>query len=461
MDLNRFYLSLPWPIQNILVSLYGVKLYLERYGKGAKEFEALLDKTQHYSAAQMTDYQDAELVSLLQSAVRDVPFYREWAKNKGFTADDIRGRGDLERFPVLTKEELRKDASRFISDQYNKNQLIPLSTSGSTGQPVKIYCDKQARTRHYAFFTRLRRWFGVGRRSRRVTFFGRAIMPGSVNRSPFWRFDWPQNNLLMSTYHLSDENMGHYYRKIEIFSPEEIIGYPSSIYAIASYVLSQKLAPLKPKVVIATGETLLPFQREVIEKAFDAPLIDQYGCTEMAFFGSQCQFGVMHFHPEHAIVEIGSKQGTSSDIDDSQYGEVIATSLINYAMPLIRYRVSDTIKLNEVVNSCHPGFPEIRYVEGRVDDIVYTKDGRRVGRLSPIFKSDKEVIKSKVVQECNGDINVYVVISDDHTDVHRRRLRDALKDRIGDSVNINVNEVVEIEKEPNGKYRPVVSKFKP
>lgn len=460
MDLNRFYLSLPWPIQNILVSLYGVKLYLERYGKGAKQFEALLDKTQHHSTSQMTDYQDAELVSLLQSAVRDVPFYREWAKSNGFTAEDIKGRSDLERFPVITKEVLRKDADRFISDRYNKKQLIALSTSGSTGQPVKIYCDKLARTKHYAFFTRLRGWFGVGRRSRRVTFFGRAIMSGSVNHPPFWRFDWPQNNLLMSAYHLSDENLGHYYRKMVMFRPDEVIGYPSSIYSVATYVLNKNLRPLTPKVVIATGETLLPYQREAIEKAFDAPLIDQYGCTEMAFFASQCQSGTMHFHPEHAVVEVELQQ-ECAEPSDQLYGELIATSLINYAMPLIRYKISDKLCLARKKSECHPSFPEIGFLEGRVDDVVYTKDGRSVGRLSPIFKSDKEISGSKVIQKSDGDIQVYIVPTERFTDKHRHILLTALKDRIGESVKIAVEEVEEIEREPNGKYRPVVSFYKP
>jgi phenylacetate-CoA ligase len=460
MDLNKLYLNLPWPLQNILVSLYGIKLYFERYGAGAREFEALLDKTQHFSAIKMADYQEAELVRLLKSAILDVPFYRNWAMENGITSEDIRGRNDLEKFPVLTKGELRENVELFISDRYDKKDLIPLSTSGSTGQPVKIYCDKQARTKHYAFFTRLRSWFGVGRRSRRVTFFGRAIMHGPINQPPFWRFDWPQNNLIMSAYHLSDENLGHYYRKIASFGPEEVIGYPSSIYAVADFVLKNDLAPLAPKLVITTGETLVPYQREVIENAFLAPLVNQYGCTEMAFFASQCDTGVMHFHPEHAIVEIEEQNG-SHESSDQKYGEVVATSLINYAMPLIRYKISDNLCLSESSDKCHPGFQTIVFLEGRVDDVIYTKDGRSVGRLSPIFKSDKEIFSSKVVQDNAGDITVYVVLTDNHVDRHRRLLKQALRDRIGDSVKIIVKEVAEIEKEPNGKHRPVVSYFKP
>jgi phenylacetate-CoA ligase len=285
-------------------------------------------------------------------------------------------------------------------------------------------------------------------------------MPASVNKPPFWRFDWPQNNLLLSAYHLSDENLMHYYRKISKFAPEEVIGHPSSIYTVAYYIVSRKLKPLNPKVVITTAETLLPYQRETIEKAFKAPLVDQYGCTEMAFFGSQCQSGTMHFHPEHAIVEIEKKR-ENPESQEQEYGEVVATNLINYAMPLIRYKVSDTVHLEVGEKSCHPGFPVIKYVEGRVDDTIYTKDGRKIGRLSPVFRSDKKISNSKIIQGADGNIDVYIVLSEGHTSMHRRLLMDALRERIGDSVEISITVVPEISKESNGKFRPVVSYFKP
>lgn len=67
----------------------------------------------------------------------------------------------------------------------------------------------------------------------------------------------------------------------------------------------------------------------------------------------------------------------------------------------------------------------------------------------------------KVIQKSDGDIQVYIVPTERFTDRHRHILRAALKDRIGESVEITVEEVQEITREPNGKYRPVVSYFKP
>ena len=87
------------------------------------------------------------------------------------------------------------------------------------------------------------------------------------------------------------------------FAPDEVIGYPSSVYQLARQVRDSGQPPLAPRVVFTTAETLLAHQREAIEAAFACPVIDQYGCTEMAFFASQCEHGTMHVHPEHGCLE--------------------------------------------------------------------------------------------------------------------------------------------------------------
>ncbi|MBK8185300.1 MAG: hypothetical protein IPK63_21300 [Candidatus Competibacteraceae bacterium] len=162
------------------------------------------------------------------------------------------------------------------------------------------------------------------------------------NKSPFWRYDFAQNNLLMSSYHLSEKNLPSYYNKLKIYAPEEIIGYPSSLYRIARYILDSGKQPLKPYVVITTAETLLAYQRVALENAFACPIIDQYGCTEMAFFASQCEYGTMHFHPEHSIVEILDQ---NADLANEGTGALISTGLVNQSMPLIRYKVGDRVSI--------------------------------------------------------------------------------------------------------------------
>lgn len=458
---EKTYYHLPVFLQNLFVSLYGLKLLTERYGKSAKEHLGLLLKTEGYSAEAMLEFQTASFVRLARFAIKMVPFYQDWAANQGIKAKDIQDLKDLKLFPILAKETVRRKPEMFISKIHKpRHDLIKLSTSGTTGKPLTVLCDQDSRIHHYAFFSRLRRWFGLEPISRRATLFGRIIVLPEQNQPPFWRYDISQRNLLMSSYHLSQANLYAYYHKLRLYKPAEIIAYPSSVYQIAQYINRNGLEPLKPKVVITTAESLLPYQRTAIESAFNAPLVNQYGCTEMSFFASQCEHGSMHFHPEHGIIEVIDELGNS--VVESP-GNVVATGLINKVMPLIRYEIGDRITLAKPECTCVCGrsFPIIRRVEGRIDDILYRRDGTPVGRLDPVFKGGSNIIAAKILQKKAGDIEVSLQPSDSFCTKNLSWLEYELRKRMGDGIGIMINLVSEIPKDKNGKFRAVESHYRP
>ena len=67
-------------------------------------------------------------------------------------------------------------------------------------------------------------------------------------------------------------------------------------------------------------------------------------------------------------------------------GEAVTTGYGNRAMPLIRYRVGDTVTLTETPCACGSPQPVLHEVVGRTDDLLILPDGRVVGRLDPVFK---------------------------------------------------------------------------
>lgn len=457
-SIQKIYLAMPSWAKTVLVGLYGLKIYSERYGKFARYYENLLKKSQKYSREEMCKYQERTFVELARTAIRDVPFYRNWAIKNGIKETDINSIESLKIFPVIEKEDVRSNPEQFVSSKYNKKELIKLSTSGSTGKPVKIYVDKKSRTFHYSFFTRLRDWYGIGKGEKRITFLGRVVVSSSKKTPPFWVYDVVQRNLIMSAYHLSDDKLVYYYNKIVKFKPSEIFGYASSIYQLAKFIVDKGYPRIRIKLVMTTAETLMPYQRDTIKQAFECSLVNQYGCTEMAFFGAENPEGNMLMHPEHAVIEILDDNGT---INFTGTGEVIATSLINSVMPLIRYKVGDRVSISNLVDPNYPGFDVLDSLEGRTDDVIYTKDGRAIGRMSPIFRSDKCIVSAQVIQEEDGTVNIYVVPTADYCSKHRKLIRSEATERIGNSVEINIHEVGKIEGESNGKFRPVKSSFNP
>lgn len=456
--IEKIYHRVPIFLQNILVSIYGYKLYRERYNQNSKKYLRRLQESERFTQARMDEFIDKQFVSLAKTAIENVPFYRQWAEDNQITVSDITGVADLSRFPIVKKSFLRESPGDFVSDK--SHDLIKLNTSGTTGSPLDIYCSKDDRTYHYAFFSRLRSWFGLSVRSKRATFFGRIIMLPENQSPPFWRMDLAQNNLLMSSYHLAESNLMHYYNKLSGYRPEEIIAYPSSLYELGQFIIRHDLKPIKCKVVFTTAETLLAYQREVLEQAFNAPVIDQYGCTEMAFFVSQCEHGTMHSHPEHGILETIDSEGKPVR---GEPGILLATGLVNRSMPLIRYEVGDRVTLGSANSSCLCGraFPEVYEVEGRLDDVIYRMDGTPVGRLDPVFKGGSGIVSARIKQDDLGNVTVLVVPDDSFGVKERDWLRNELEKRLGGDIDIVIEVVKELEKEINGKFKAVESSFKP
>ena len=448
------YYKLPVFFQNWAVSALGLKLKKERFTlAGEKMLESLM-RSQAFSNNQMWQYQDAEFSNIAKHTINTTQFYRNWANENKIDPNAITGLKDLALFPVIEKNFLRENSDLFRSNDpgLSKKQFC-LHTSGTTGTPLTVWTDKDSRSRHYAFFSRLRAEYGVSSNDKRATLFGRIIMPASQTKPPFWRYDFFQKNLLMSSYHLNEKNLAHYYNKLASYKPAEIFAYPSSIYAIAEYIVKHSLTPLSLKLIMTTAENLLPHQKEMIERAFQAPVVNQYGCTEMAFFCSEFSDGLMKFHPEHGIAEVRDQSG---NISAEGSGELIATGFINWSMPVIRYAVGDQVLLT---GRDSKGKQILGDVAGRTDDVIYTLDGTPVGRLDPIFKGGNGIKCAQIVQSESGAVDLRLVPDNFYTNQHGNALKHELIKRLGNEVEISITLLETIAKEKNGKFRPVISRF--
>jgi phenylacetate-CoA ligase len=178
--------------------------------------------------------------------------------------------------------------------------------------------------------------------------------------------------------------------------------------------------------------------------------------AEMVTAASECQAGRLHLWPEAGIVET-LENGQA--VDPGSAGELICTGLINADMPLIRYRNGDRGALSETqrVEGCACGrtLPVLASVEGRTDDILFARDGRRIGRLDPIFKEGLPVREAQVVQESIRRIRVRYVPADGYSTATGDSLVRRLRDRMG-PVEVTLEEVESIPRTSGGKFRAVV-----
>ncbi|MBK8187797.1 MAG: hypothetical protein IPK77_11480 [Cellvibrio sp.] len=199
------------------------------------------------------------------------------------------------------------------------------------------------------------------------------------------RFDYFNRTQYLSSYFISPKTIHAYVGALNCWKPEFIDSYPSTIFELVNLAKSEGLEfCFSPKCVLTSSETLNYHCRKTIEEAFNTTVIDQYGCTEMAI--NAVSVGENYFaNPLYSVIELEHEF-------DNSYG-VITTGLLNFGMPLLRYKIGDLVEKPPASN----GYVFSK-IEGRLDDVITTPDGRRIGRMDPAFKGIEGVAMSQIVQ---------------------------------------------------------------
>jgi phenylacetate-CoA ligase len=126
-------------------------------------------------------------------------------------------------------------------------------------------------------------------------------------------------------------------------------------------------------------------------------------------------------------------------------------------MPLIRYRVGDRGALAAPDSSCGCGrhLPLLSAIDGRIDDLLYTADGRVIGRLDPVFKSRLPIKEAQIVQDELDLVRVRYVADARFSELDAQSLVERVRERMG-SVRVVLEQVDSIPRMTNGKFRAVV-----
>jgi phenylacetate-CoA ligase len=450
---ERVYFRSPLAVQNVLTSLYGLRLRRERYGGGFSSYLRDLMATQWLDAGQLAALQTRLLRDLLAQVAGSTPFYREL----GVRPEDITSLEDLRHFPLLSKRRVREEQQIFVNPAIARRHLTSVHTSGTTGAPLTVVLTKEARRRNYAFFARSKLWAGVGLGDRSVTFAGRVFVPPGATRPPFWRSNWFCRNTLFSSYHLSAATSEAYFEAMKALQPALIDSYPSSVYILARYMAEKGLTGIRPKAIITSSETLLQHQRQLVEAIFGCRVFDQYGSAEQVAFICQCEHGSYHVNPEYGVVELLDARGRP--VRQGEVGEITATGFTNQAMPLIRYRTGDMAAWGDRPCNCGRHSSTVTQIEGRQDDLLVTVDGRLVGRLDPVFKGvDSTIAAAQIVQEDYGRIVLRLERGPRYKEADGMSVVAEIKKRLGQEMDVTLEYPEHIARGPGGKFRAVICK---
>lgn len=415
-----------------------------------------INRLYSFNEEELRKFQDKKLRKIVQFAYT-VPLYHDIYKKANINSGDIEGIEDIEKLPIISKEDIKKYyPDGIISSKISKDKLIKISTSGTTGKSLSLYSDMFDMVLWFFYYIRALREHDISWRKDRLTIIGdfapHTIGSGYVQRGLlsnigggrfFKNMQWLDTN--------SDPKV--IIMEINKFKPDFIGGYVGMLGHIALLKDKGYGKNINPNVIASIGSVLTYPLRKLLENTFNASVFEVYGTTETGTIAFQCRKGCYHIMSDLVYPEFFNNTEPSLSREPSK---MLITKLYGKGTPIIRYNAINDI-IAPLYENCDCGMPGVLIdrIYGRDDLALYFSDGRVLlpatiseihGRVLYELKTNK-IKHTRITQHSLNKLEIKLLIDDKlrnqgpTIDKIISFIKDGYHDKIGKEVEIDIKEV--------------------
>jgi phenylacetate-coenzyme A ligase PaaK-like adenylate-forming protein len=428
--------------------------------------EAELLERDRWSRDDLMAYQEERARALITHAVSKSPYYRE-----ALGADAAER--PLTELPTLSKATLMAEFDRIITDprlrladlQAHLGGPDPLqsflgayrvaTTSGTTGRRSIVVFTVEEAAAWRAVSGRPMMRMGIGLRPRFAALGSPS--PVHVTRQVLVPPGVPTPPVSAAT------PIAELIAALNAEQPELLLGAVGVWRALAEEQIAGRLR-IAPKAAFFSSEAVTADVKRRVRQAWGIEPMSGYAATEAPAIATSS--------PEHAELEIADDVVVIVDEDGKPVApgrpgvKVLLTNLINYAQPLIRYELTDSVVESPLPNPAGRPWRCLLSVDGRKADILYLRapDGATVPVHPSVLASAiaplAEIGEYAFVYDAQG-LHAHIVLTPGATADVVERLRIALIDAVASTGAVppvvNVLPVPALQREPGGKLRLVRS----
>ncbi len=423
-----------------------------RWREPAARLDPLLARTDRWSGDEAEAWQLRQLNHLVAHARANVPGHARKFAAAGITTP-LRRLADLARLPFLAKDELRAAPEEFQSRGFPRSGLRPVTSGGTTGEPLHFMVD--AASYDFVFET----W-------RRAMWARAGYRPGARYVDLTWAFteEAPvrlggnDGQLFLSIHALTATDQPIWRDRVRAWKPQFIVGFPSTATAFAK-LLPPPDALAGVRGILLASETLSSLQRQELAATFpSARIFSWYGMSELAGFASGCeQSDAFHHWPQSGVLELIQDNGSPAG-QPGDSGEIVLTGFGNHATPFIRYRTGDRATLGPSCPHCgRPGIV-LASIDGRTDDYLLGRHGRRVPLSALNFHTDefRRVFAHQFVQDEPGSVVLKLVTLAGFGRGDVTAIGNLVADRLGEDLSLTLEYVDALPRTARGKQMLIV-----
>lgn len=414
-----------------------------------KEFQHILSVSDEAYAS----YMEAKKAETLQFHFENNPTYKKLLGGKLPK--------NWEDVPVMTKQDLQQPLQKRLSKDFAKKDVFVNKTSGSSGNPFIFAKDKFCHALTWThIFSRYKLHNIVPNQSFEARFYGipKDVMGYQKERLK----DKMAGRFRFNIYDLSDAILAEFVEEFKRKKFDYINGYTSSIVQFAKYVLSQNIdiKQICPtlKLCIVTSEMLFEEDKKILEKAFQVPVVNEYGASELDLIAFQNPQDEWEVNSKTLWVEILDNENQPVPLGEE--GNVVITSLYNKAHPFIRYKIGDVGVLDQ---SSTAKKPILKKLIGRTNDFAILPSGKRVPGLTFYYVTksvieDKGVVKEiKVLQKTTSHFEVQYAAERQLNPEEIKAIENAMTKYLESGLQIEFLRLTTLERSKSGKLKQFTS----
>lgn len=440
-----------------------------------KRYLVDVDRLDRISQESLRRYQDKRLRRLVRFAT-SVPLYQETFKAAGIDSAAITGISDLHKLPFVTKDDLKRHyPDGIISSKIQKESLIEVSTSGTTGKVLPLYVDLLDIVMGLFAYMRTLHEYGLSIWKDRITIIG-DFAPHTAESGYVTRGLQPRFNLTRFFKNIQWLNTNDDPKKVitamNDFQPDFIGGYVGMLGHLSLLKETGLGERISPQYIAATGSVLDPFLKSFIEKSFQSKIFEVYGATESGLIGFQCKKGSYHLMSDLIYAEF-IRDGQS--VRSGEAGEMVITKFHGKGTPIIRYNaINDIVAPLEGECSCGKAGALIKKVYGRNDLALYLPNGTVLlpSSFSEIYSKllyqmkTNKVTNTKIVQHDLTTLEIQVVIDEKLRSIGPsveeifQFIQKGFEAKTGPDVTVKVTEVTSVDTSQGPRIVSMVDKKK-
>lgn len=363
-----------------------------------------------------------------------------------------------EELPILTKSDLQAPLKERLSNGYTLKNIYVNKTSGSTGNPFYFAKDKFSHAFTWAIIKNRFDWHDLyGKKQARFYGIPSNWIPKLKERTK----DFFSNRYRFNVFDLSDTAFENWLSTFSKTDFAYLNGYTTVIVAFANYLNSKNLI-LKDvcpslKACVVTSEMCTEEDKTAMNKAFDIPIINEYGASELDLIAFQNTKNQWIINTESLFVEI--IDANDKPLPYGKTGRIIVTSLYNKAQPFIRYDLGDI----GVIRKIDSKTIVLDKLEGRKEDLIHLPSGKIAPGLT-FYYITKSVIKDtgaikeiKVLQTAIDTFKIQYSANQELSLMQQNAIKDALYEYLEPNLNISFHKFEQLERSKSGKLKQFTS----